>query len=132
MRIRSSERFVSASICCEVPRAALLLLRLTLHALDLRVGDLARVREDVRRLALRLADQLLVLLEQLAGLGARAVGLLDRFANAVPPLVDRLLDRAEGEPPEDENDRKADERPDQPRDDVDQAAGALLLGLLGE
>ena len=44
-----------------------------------------------------------MLLEQLTGLGARAVGLLDRLANAVPPLVDRLLDRAEGEPLEDEN-----------------------------
>ena len=72
-------------------------LGLLLHALDLRVGDLARVREDVRRLALRVGDELPVLLEQLAGLVASLVRLVDGRANPVAPLVDRLLDRAERE-----------------------------------
>ena len=80
------------------------------------------------------ADQLLVLLEQVARLGASIVGLLDGFPDAVTPFVDRLLDRAEGEPLEDEErDPEADERPDhQPRDDIDQAARGLFRGFLGE
>ena len=97
-------------------------LDLLLGALALRLGDLARLGEDLPRLALGLADQLLVLLEQPAGLGARVLRLLDRGADALAALVDRLLDRAERELPQDEErDREADERPDhQTRDDVDQ------------
>ena len=97
-------------------------LGLLAGALALRVGDLARLGEDLPRLALRLADQLLVLLEQPARLGARVLGLLDRGADALAALVDRLLDRAERELPQhEEGDREADERPDhQTRDDVDQ------------
>ena len=49
------------------------------HALALRVGDLAGLGEDALGLALRLADQLAVLLEQGPGLLAGAVGLLDRL-----------------------------------------------------
>ena len=49
-----------------------------LRAFTLCVRDLARLGEDLPRLALRLADQLLVLLEQPSGLGPRMVGLLDR------------------------------------------------------
>ena len=86
------------------------------------IGDLAGLGEDLARLALRLGDELLVLLEQLPGLGPRVLGLLDGGADALAPLVDRLLDRPEREVPQDEEgDRKADERPDhQTWDDVDQ------------
>ena len=132
----SSERFVSASIWRFVSsrRRGALDLGLLLDALDLRVRDLARVGEDLRRLALRVGDQLAVLLEELARLLARLVGLVDGCADAVAPLVDGLLDRAEREPPEhEERDREADQRPDhEPGDDVDQAPGRLLFGCLGE
>ena len=97
-------------------------LGLLAGALALRVADLAGLGEDRPGLALRLADQLLVLLEQPPGLGACVLGLLDRGADALPALVDRLLDRAERELPQhEEGDREADERPDhQTRNDVDQ------------
>ena len=71
-------------------------LRLLLRTRELRVGDLARLGEDLARLALRLADQRPVLLEQLARLGAGVVRLLDGLPDAIAPLVDRLLDRTEG------------------------------------
>jgi hypothetical protein len=117
----SSERFVSATRLFEP--ALTLDLRLLLHALDLRIGDLACVREDVSRISLRLGDELTVLLEELAGLLPGLVGLVDSRTNAIAPLVDRLLDRAESEPLEDEKrDPERDERPDhEPRDDFDQA-----------
>ncbi len=98
-------------------------LGLLLHARDLRVRDLACVREDVGRLALRIRDQLAVLLEKLARLVTRLVGLVHGRANAVAAVVDGLLDRPEREPPQDEErDREADQGPDhQTRDDLDQA-----------
>jgi hypothetical protein len=75
--------------------------------------------------AARLADQLAVLLEQVPRLLAGLVGLLERAANPVAPLVDQLLDRAEGEALEDEEgDQEADDRPDhQSRRDLDQSVG---------
>ena len=54
-----------------------------------RVGDAARLGEDLLRLAAGLRDQRAVLLEQLAGLVARVLGLLDRLADPVAALVDR-------------------------------------------
>src|SRR5262249_60630800 len=62
------------------------LLDLAPQPLALGVGDLPRLREDVLGLALRLADQRAVLLEQAARLVAGAVRLLDRLADAVPAL----------------------------------------------
>ena len=59
--------------------ALAVLLDLGAHALALRVGDLAGLGEDALGLALRLADQPAVLLEQAARLLAGAVGLLDRL-----------------------------------------------------
>jgi len=75
--------------------------------------------------ALRIGDELTVLLEQLAGLVARLVRLVDRGPDPVAALVDGLLDRAERELAEhEERDREADQRPDhEPRDDVDQTPG---------
>src|SRR5205085_1880328 len=65
---------------------------------------------------------LAVLLEQLPRVPAGTVCLLARLPDALPPLVDQLLDRAEGIALEDEErDREADQGPDhQPRGDPDQ------------
>ena len=80
-RICSSARRVSASIwrlrLLEAPLAVG--LGLLAHALALRVGDAARLGEDLLRLAAGLADQAAVLLEQLACLVAGVVGLVDRL-----------------------------------------------------
>ena len=101
-------------------------LGLLADPIPLRVGLLARLGEDLLGVGLRLADQLPVLLEEFARFLAGAVGLLDRLANALAPVVDRLLDRAEGEPLQhEEGDQEADDRPDhQPRCDLDQGVGA--------
>ena len=73
-------------------------LGLLLRALDLRLGHLAGLGEDVLdRLRPGLGEDRAVLLEQLAGLVPGVVGLLDRLADAVATVVDRLLDRAERE-----------------------------------
>src|SRR5205085_6549776 len=100
-------------------------LRLLLHALALRVGDAARLGEDLLPFAPRLADQAAVLLEQLPRLLARLLGVFERAADALAPLVDHLLDRAEGvalQHPE--RDQEADDRPDhQPRGDRDEGVG---------
>jgi len=97
-------------------------LGLVFRPLGLRVGDLACLREDARCLVAGLADQRLVLLEQRARLGTGGVSLFDRLADAVAALVDRLLDRAEREPLQDEERQpERDERPDhQAGDDLDQ------------
>src|SRR5579862_3229107 len=70
-------------------------LRLLAHAVLLRVGDPARLGEDLLRVGLGLADQLAMLLEQVPRLFARVVGLVERLPDALPAVVDRLLDRAE-------------------------------------
>ena len=57
--------------------------------------------EDLGRLRAGLREDRPVLLEQLARLVAGVVGLLDRLANPVAAVVDRLLDGS-GELPEDE------------------------------
>src|SRR5205823_5867766 len=71
---------------------------------------------------LRAADQLAVLLQQLTRLSAGLVGLLERLPDPRPPLVDQLLDRAEGIALQHEQrDQEAENRPDhQPRRDLDQ------------
>ncbi len=97
-------------------------LCLLLDPLALGVGDAPSLGEDLLGLALRLPDQGAVLLEQLASLVAGAVGLLDRHADLLAAVVDRLLDRAEGVLPEhEERDREGDQRPDhQAGNDLDQ------------
>src|SRR4249919_914829 len=109
-------------------------LGLLLHPLDLGVADLPRIREDLRGLPLGAGDQRPVLLEQGAGLFARVVGLVHRLANALPALVDRLLDRAERVPPEDEEgDPERDQRPDhEAGDDLYQAGGEDVRHLRRE
>src|SRR5207253_2336787 len=99
-----------------------ILVDLLAHAFLLRRRDLARLGEDRLSLAACVGDELPVLLEQTARLVARLVGLLDGAADAVPPVVDQLLDRTERIALEDpERQREADDRPDhQPRDDLDQ------------
>ena len=54
-------------------------LGLVLRPLDLGVGDLARLGEDLGRLRPRLGEDGAVLLEQLAGLVAGVVRLVDRL-----------------------------------------------------
>src|SRR5436190_2128700 len=100
-------------------------LRLLLHALPLRVGDAARLRQDLLGVAARLADQRAVLLEQPPRLLACVLGLLDRLPDPLAAVVDHLLDRAERVALEDEErDQEADDRPDhQPRRDRDQRVG---------
>src|SRR5579884_418820 len=99
-------------------------LGLLADALALRVGDAARLGQDLLGLRLRLAEQLAVLLEQVARLGARVVGLLDRLADPLAPLVDRLLDRPERPLlQDDEDDDEEGDRPDhQAGDDLRQGA----------
>src|SRR5262249_22634420 len=75
--------------------ALAVLLGLLTHALALRVGDAASLGEDLLRLGLRLADELLVLLEQVARFCTRVVRLGDRRLDALAPLVDLLLNRPE-------------------------------------
>src|SRR5207245_8444083 len=83
---------------------------LLLDALALGIGDATRLGEDLLGVAPRLADQSAVLLDELARLLPRAVGLLERLPDPLPPLVDQLLDRAEGVALEDEErDREADQ-----------------------
>src|SRR5581483_6931393 len=77
-------------------------LRLLAHPLLHRLARLARLGEDRLRLATRLADQLLVLLEQPLRLVARLVRRRDRPLDVLAPLVEHVLDRAEGELPQDE------------------------------
>ena len=72
----------------EAPLA--ILLGLLADALALRLGDAARLGEDLLPLRLRLSDQLAVLLDQAARLVARAVGLVEGVLDALAPLVDRL------------------------------------------
>ena len=87
--------------------------------------------DDVVRLLARLAQPLAVLLEELVGLLARALGGVDRLRDRVRALLERLLDPREGEPLEDEEaDQERDQRPDhQPEPGRDQEAAALLLAL---
>src|SRR5262249_23073230 len=97
-------------------------LRLVLDALPLRVGDAARLGEDVLRLAASLADQRSVLLEQVARFAASLVGLVERLADPLATLVDRLLDPAEREALQHpQGDREADDGPyHQAEADLDQ------------
>src|SRR5829696_1540325 len=99
-----------------------ILLGLLADAFPHRVRDAAGLAEDVLRLATSTGAELAMLLEQPACLLAGPVGLLERAANPFPPLVDRLLDRSEREPPQDvEGDPEADERPDhEAGDDLDE------------
>ena len=103
--------------------ALAVLLGLLADALALRVGDAPRLAEDLLGLRLRLADQLPVLLEQAARLGARVVGLVDRALDA---LAARRRSSAWIGPnayllQHEERDQEADDRPDhQPRRDLDQ------------
>src|SRR5829696_295398 len=106
--------------------AAAVLLELLAGAFAKRLRVAADVLPDSLRLRPRLRDQLAVLLEQLARLLAGAIGLGERLADPLTALVDHLLDRAEGEPLEDEErHEEADDRPDhQAGDDLDQRVGA--------
>jgi hypothetical protein len=89
-----------------------------------RLARLARLGEDRLGLALRLADQLAVLLEQPLRLVARLVGGVDRTPDRLPPLVDHVLDRPERVSLEDEeHDDEEDDRPDhQARDEPGERA----------
>ena len=111
-----SARCVSASIwrLRLLEPALAVLLGLLAHALALRVGDACAPRRGSPRPRLRACCiRLAVLLEQPARLVAGVVGLVERLADPVAPLVDHLLDRAERVPPQhEERDREADERPD--------------------
>src|SRR5439155_1306304 len=97
-------------------------LGLVLHARAQRFRDLARFGENLLGLPAGLSEQCTVLLEQVSGLAARLVSLLERSPDPLAPLVDRLLDRAEGVLPQDEEgDEEADKRPDhQTRSDLDE------------
>src|SRR5207245_4096060 len=91
-------------------------LRLLLHTLALRIGDPPRFGEDLLRVRARTCDQGAVLVEQLARLVTRPVGLLDGLPDAFAALVDQLLNRPEGVAPEDEEgDTERDQRPDDQR-----------------
>ena len=95
--LQGARRLGIDQLACFLEPALAVGLDLLLRALSLRVCDLARLRQDLPGFALRLPDQLLVLLEQPARLGAGVVGLLERLANPSSAVVDRLLDRAERE-----------------------------------
>src|SRR5581483_10442629 len=101
------------------------LLGLLANPLALRVPDAPRLGEDLLGLRLRLADELPVLLEQVARLLAGLVGLVDRLLDALAPLVDHLLDRPERVALQHEQDHEeADDRPDhEARRDLDQRVG---------
>ena len=102
------------------------------HALALRVGDAAGLGEDLLRLDLRLADQLAVLLEQAARLGARAVGLVDRVLDALAPRRRSSAGpgRTRSSSARTGRDEEADDRPDhQPRRDLDQRVGCEHVEL---
>src|SRR5258706_2875299 len=68
-------------------------LRLCAHALLHRPGRVASLGEDLLAVASRLVHQLAVLLEQLPGLLARGLRLLDRAANLLATVGEHLLDR---------------------------------------
>ena len=97
-------------------------LRLLLDALALRLGDVPGLGEDRLGVGSRLRHQLLVLLEQPAGLFPRLVRLLERQHDPRAPVVDRLLDRLERVALEhEEGHAERDQGPDhQTRDDLDQ------------
>jgi hypothetical protein len=63
-----------------------------------------------------------VLFEELSRLGPCVICLVERLANALPPLVDQVLHRPEGELPEHEEcDPEAEQGPDhQTRGDLDE------------
>jgi hypothetical protein len=97
-------------------------LGLLFRAIDVRVPHLARLGEDAGGLRPGLGEDRAVLLEQLACLVARRVRLLDRLADAVTAIVDRLLDRSKRVlAKHEERDRERDQRPDhEAGDDLDQ------------
>ena len=131
VRIWSIARAVSASICFRVSssrrcRSA------SASSLARAICASATFRASARmlgRLRAGLREDRPVLLEQLAGLVAGVVCLLDRLADPVAALVDRLLDRAERVLPQDEErDPERDERPDhQAGDDLDQIVATTRL-----
>ena len=96
---------------------------------ELLLALLSALFEDALALGLRLLALLPCELAELAGLLTGLVGLVERLANTVAPLVDQPLDAPEGQFPEDEeDDRKRDDRPDhQAGNDRDQVAAAVLL-----
>ena len=100
-------------------------LELLLHPVPLRVGDPAGLGEDLLGVAAGRLDQRPVLLEQLPGLGAGVVGLLDRLPDPIPAGVNRLLHRPEDPLPQhEERDAEAEQRPDhEAGDDLDQGVG---------
>jgi hypothetical protein len=93
------------------------------------VGRLARAGDDVLGLLARLLQPLAVLVQQLVGLNAHALRVLDRLLDRKAPLVERLRDPRERQPAEDEQrDPERDQRPDhQPYVRADQEVAALLL-----
>ena len=101
-------------------------LSLVLDASQLRLGLVLRDRANLLRLAARLADQLAMLLKQLARFVPGLVRLVQRAPDALAALVDQLLNRTEGVPLQDEErDQEADDRPDhQPGRDLDQRVRA--------
>ena len=109
LRVSSSRRWRSASVS-------------SLARAPVRVGDLARLGEDLLGVVPGLGDQGAVLLDQLVRLGAGVVRLVEGGADLLAPLVDRGLDPAERELLQrEEDDAEADDRPDhEPRDDLDQ------------
>ena len=114
-------------LACLLQPALPLDLRLVLRTLNLRIGNLPGLRQDLGRLRARLGQDGPVLLQQVTRLVASVVGFLDRLANPVATRVDRLLDRAERELPEhEERDPERDQRPDhEAGDDLDQVVARL-------
>src|SRR5439155_23297034 len=99
-----------------------LLLGFVAHTLLERLGSAPGLREDLLGVRAGLIHEGAVLLEQIAGLFACVLRLLDRAADLLAPLVEHLLDRAERVPLQhEERDEEADDRPDhQPRRDRDE------------
>ena len=108
------------------------LLGLLADALAHRVRHAARLGEDLLGLAAGAGAQLAMLLQQLAGLVARALRLLERLTDPLAPLVDDLLHRPERVALEhEERDPERDQRPDhQAGDDLDQRVGCERHGCV--
>ncbi len=82
-----------------------------------RLGRLARALDDLLRLGPGLLQALAVFGEQLVGLGARALGRVDRLVDAARRVRRALADAREDGLDEDvERDREDDERPDHQAD----------------
>ena len=99
-------------------------------ALELGAGA-ARALDDLARLATRLGELLLVLVQQRLGLLARALRGLEVLAHDRAALLDQGRERPERVLAQDqERDEEDDERPDhQPREGLDEVRRVVLGGL---